>query len=234
TGATSPDSPAKQDSLTSDQAGLLSPSTGVSRYSDPGSKVESSDSATPPPASSPAPEAGKVGPGVVPASLNGQIAPAAPSPVDGAPQKTEEKNRQVEDDKVSQTTEIAQNRFQQNQQNEQPSNQERAKTPGAAGQSEEKRLAKEQSPAPPGQVSTAQVDKEAPTKGGDRAAALEQISPSDARTLPDDNNKKVSVLRNGIATETRAKEGRATTIRPKDSEPPRTESTHDEKERHIA
>src|SRR5262249_23815000 len=227
--------PARQ---AADQASFPSYPQGDSHLNQPGERAESFDGAASPPGSNREPEAGKAATGLVAGNLNGQTAPAAPSVSEAAGQKTEEKSRQqVEADKLSEANQIAQNRSQQNQQNEQQNSQERAKgaVAGAAVAVEEKQHAKDQSPAAPNPVSALQYVKEAPTKGGERAAVSEQISPRDAQTLPDDNNKGVRVLRSGgVSPDSgRAKEGR-NTIRPKDSEPPRPEATHDENERRIA
>src|SRR5262249_9163219 len=151
------------------------------------------------PASDRAQEAARAATGFVAGNFNGQIAPAAPSASEVAGQKTEEKSRQVEADRLSEANQIAQNRSQQNQQNqqnEQQNSQEKAKggVVGAAVAVEEKPQSKDQSPAAPNPVSALQYDKEAPTKGGERAAVSEQISPRDAQTLPADNNNGVRVL----------------------------------------
>jgi len=233
----SPAAAPEQDSRSVDQKGVLSYYSGAPNLSQPGGGAESSRSAASPPASNPAAEAGKTATGFADGDLNRQVSPAAASPSEAATQKSEEKHQQVEADRLSAANQIAQNRSQQNERNEQQNSQEGAKiaAAGAASQVEGRQQAREQAPAAPSVVSATQYDKESPTKGGERAAGSEQISTKDAQTLPDDSNKKVSILRpGGVSPDSaRAKEGR-NTIRPKDSEPPRTESSHDEAERRIA
>jgi len=176
------------------------------------------------------------------AVLNGVLAPApATTAAETNGQKTEAENRPTEMDNRSEATQLAQNKLQQNGQ--QPSanesnNQEKSKVMAATGpvaQNEQKQLARDQSSASPAQVSSGQDDRARATKDNYQSASSEQISPRDAQTLPDDNKKSAVIVRPGaVSGDARAKDGRGATIRPKDSEPPKSESTRDEKERGIA
>jgi hypothetical protein len=91
---------------------------------------------------------------------------------------------------------------------------------------------KQQSPAPPSQDV---ADQYVATRKVDQAARSEQISPKEAQTLPEDDKNTGVILKpgGGGSEVARAKDGH-TTIRPKDSEPPKNESNHDETERGIA
>src|SRR5262245_20160905 len=223
---------AKSDSQIRDQAGLH-PYQGVSSFSEPIKAASSEGAATP--ASIPPPGAGETGTGTADGRSGGQFTPVA-NPAEAALQRLEEKK--VEADRVSEGNQVAQSSRQQKQQYEEQNSQEKAKavTAGVAGQVAEKLQARDQAPAPPNQVSAVQDDKEVSTRKGESAAASEQISSKDAQTLPADNNRAASILKpGGVSTDSaRAKEGRQA-IRPKDSEPPKPESTRDEAgERRIA
>jgi len=156
-------------------------------------------------------------------------APAVPgSASEPAPQKTEA----GEAGKPSDSAQLAQNNPQPSRQqdNEQQNNQAKSKVEvtSAAGQ-----LEKQQSPAPPSQVA---ADKYDAAKKVEQSASSEQISSKQAQTLPEDDKKTgVNTLRQGAVgpENARAKEVHQT-IRPKDSEPPRSESAGEEKERGIA
>src|SRR5262249_50695876 len=100
----------KSSSQDADQRDFLSYSDGDSNVSQPGRNAESSELAASAPASDRAQEAARAATGFVAGNFNGQIAPAAPSASEVAGQKTEEKSRQVEADRLSEANQIAQNR----------------------------------------------------------------------------------------------------------------------------
>ena len=153
-------------------------------------------------------------------------------PSGAAPQKT----AAGEAGKQSEGTQVAESNPQPSRQqdHEQQRNQTKSKVEVTAMTGEVRE--KQQSPAPPSQVVADQYN--AAAKKVEQPASSEQISSKQAQTLPEDDKRSgVSVLRQrDIGTDaTRAKEGYAT-IRPKDSEPPKTksESNREETERRIA
>jgi hypothetical protein len=147
---------------------------------------------------------------------------------DTGSQRNEAESRQSAAGKVSESTQIAQN-LSQNSRSFQQSNSDQARvTPAPEGAAQQKQQAGE-TPVP-----AAQDDKES-GKGVAQAAGADQISAKDAQTLPDDNSKKaasVTVIRpGGVGPDSARAKERAQTIRPKDSEPPKAETTRDEPDR---
>jgi hypothetical protein len=163
-----------------------------------------------------------------------EAAPPAPaaSPSDAASQKTAADYRASEPPNASGATQVAQiNPSNRQQDSEQQSNQANSKPAVSATVSQVEEKPRE-GPSPPSQVSAGQYD--ATGKKVDQTASTEQISSKQAQTLPeDDKNSGVNILRGVGSDSARAKDSRQT-IRPKDSEPPKSESTRDEAERRIA
>jgi hypothetical protein len=228
--------PQQGDSVTSrtesDGTADLSRSGGVAGYF--------SDQRTTPPTSNPPSGTGQATAGVPAGEVGGLAAPAAARPSDAPAQKTDGGNRQLDADKPSEPGRLAQNQPQQtNQLPNRPRTFDQVTVTAGAAPIQEKQL-QDQLPVSSAQRSSGQggktEDKEATAKKAEQASASEQISPKEAQTLPEDDSKKdkVSILRPGGGSVDAARTRDRGTIRPKDSEPPKIESTHDEAERRIA
>jgi hypothetical protein len=150
---------------------------------------------------------------------DGKLAPAPASSAPAPVSKSEAENQQPKFDDASENRAVQSNTPRSDPQQNNPEQKKVQVNVTAAAEDQLKQQTKDQSPASPGE--------------GDKAKAAKadqgvQLSPAEAQTLPKENAVPKTLKPGAISSDVPRGQREKATIRPSDSEPPKTDSPRDE------